>query len=341
MLTFFKRSVPLYFAVLVAVFTGLAIFFINQLKENTETVYSVNGASSFTAIPAACNMTPKRLGGYNYIAPLLFIETQCEAESLEPLKNSIVAFIQQQKASGILNDASFYLRDISKTEWTGYNQDAQYFPGSLLKVPELISYLCWEEQKPGILNTKYFYDKPFFLDKNPVFLSKTLASGKAYTVKELLQYMITYSDNNATMVLNNNLDKTYFDKIIADFNMAPIDWTKPNYLISPKDFSVFMRVIYNASYLNINHSEWAAELLSTCNFKDGFAKGIPPGTKMIHKFGEAGDPNEKQLHESAIIYINDHAYLLTVMTKGYDTRKLATVLAGIANIVYKNFTTAP
>jgi hypothetical protein len=40
-----------------------------------------------------------------------------------------------------------------------------------------------------------------------------------------------------------------------------------------------------------------------------------------------GNKEEKQLLESAIIYINGHAYLFTVMTKGTNELQLAPVLS--------------
>ncbi|MEP6514053.1 MAG: serine hydrolase [Parafilimonas sp.] len=236
--------------------------------------------------------------------------------------------------------ALFYFRDTEKTEWAGYNEDEKYNPGSLMKVPELISYLLLEEDKPGTLNKEYFYAAPFITEKNPVFISKPLQAGKSYSVKELLQYMITYSDNNATVVLDQHLDQRYFKKTLTDLSLPIPDSTAINYPISTRDFSLFFRAIYNASYLTIPHSEYAAELLSTCNFNEGFAKGIPASVKMIHKFGESGSTQVHQWHESGIIYVNNKPYILTVMTNGTDLKKLATVISDIAGIMYQQVSTS-
>jgi hypothetical protein len=43
-----------------------------------------------------------------------------------------------------------------------------------------------------------------------------------------------------------------------------------------------------------------------------------------------------QLHESAIIYVKDKPYLLTVMTKGKDNKTLSKLIGEISSTVYKN-----
>jgi beta-lactamase class A len=60
----------------------------------------------------------------------------------------------------------------------------------------------------------------------------------------------------------------------------------------------------------------------------------------VHKFGEAGDANEKQLHESAIIYLDNNPYLLTIMTKGNDMKKLPDVINQISALIYQNMNVA-
>lgn len=338
MSSFLKHSVPLYSIAVSAIFAGAGVWLIkDKVLEEKNNVY-VSPAASIPAVTASCRPVLERVGGYSYIAPLLLVETQCESEELAPLKNSLTSLLEQQKAAGSLKEASFYFRDLDKGLWTGYRENEKYFPGSLMKVPDLMNYFKMEEQQPGILNTKLFYSKPFIVQKAPVFISEKLPEGRSYTVQELLKYMIWYSDNNATALLSTSFGDKYFKKVLSDFHLPPVEANQRNYPLSPGEFSRFMRCIYNASYLSLNHSESAAEMLSACNFKDGFVKGLPQGTKLIHKFGEAGNDKEKQLHESAIIYINGHGYLLTVMTKGDDLHTLANVLSQTAAAAYKYLT---
>lgn len=331
----FKIKIPLFYliaAITVFCLIELILVFPSRLQVSNSDRTAANSTSVNGYIP--CGFEIKRLTGYNYISPLLFVETECKSERYTQLLQKITAYIEQMKSAHVLNDASFYFRDPATADWTGYKEDEKYNPGSLMKVPELISVLRMEEQKPGLLNEKVFYSSPFIVAKDQKFLTKQLQPGRAYTMKELLKYMITYSDNNATILLDQNLDQKIFNNVLSDLHLPSPVPGATSYPVSAKEFSLFIRSIFNASYLTIPHSEYAAELLSTSDFKEGFIKGFPPSTKMIHKFGEAGNQIEHQLHESGIVYFNGKAFALTVMTKGADLEKLPTVITEICKIIY-------
>ena len=82
-------------------------------------------------------------------------------------------------------------------------------------------------------------------------------------------------------------------------------------------------------------SEIATKLLSQCDFKEGMLAGLPINTKVAHKFGESGTPQEQQLSESAIIYLNDNPYAITIMTKGKDYKQLPQIIKEISNATYQ------
>lgn len=153
--------------------------------------------------------------------------------------------------------------------------------------------------------------------------------------------MIIHSDNDATSLLFANMDLDVFKKIFTDFGLAEPNLQSSNYPITAREFSYFMRGLYNASYLNDKNSEFATELLGKCNFKNGMVSSIPSSTKIAHKFGESGDAKEQQLSESAIIYLNDNPYLITVMTKGKDYKQLPQIIKEISASVYQSMEMNP
>ncbi|MBS1534078.1 MAG: serine hydrolase [Bacteroidetes bacterium] len=283
----------------------------------------------------SCGYDVKRLGGYKYIKPILFVDNQYESDELAQLKGTLNTIIDNYKKSGVLTSASVYLKEYSNNGWMGINPDEKYLPGSLMKVPELITFLKMEELHPGTLNKTYTYETAFSIDKNPVYTSKSITLGKSYTVRELLRYMIEYSDNNATSLLFNHMDQAMFKKVFTDFGMVAPDLTAQNYPITAREYTYFMRSLYNASYLNTQKSEFATELLSKCNFNKGLTAGIPTGTKIAHKFGESGDPLEKHLSESGVIYLNNAPYTITIMTKGKELNKLPEVIKQLSGAVYQ------
>jgi beta-lactamase class A len=283
-----------------------------------------------------CNYNIMRLKGYPLISPLMFVDTECEGANLASTKAEIEQIIQNYKTFQGVSSVSVYLRDFSDNQWLCVNENEKYEPGSLFKVPILLAYLKMNEITPGVLNKELLYSQPFAINKDVAFKSKSIQLGSKYKVKELLNYMIEYSDNNATALLNNNLKPEVLIKLFTDLEMEPPVIDAQQYLINTKQYSYFMRAIYNASYLTINDSEYAAELLGKCEFKNGIVRGLPENTKIIHKFGESGNPEQRQLHETAIVYISGKEYLITVMTKGKETQILSKVIGEISQIVYKN-----
>jgi beta-lactamase class A len=228
-----------------------------------------------------------------------------------------------------------YLKEFNNNGWTGINVDEKFLPGSLMKVPELIAYLKMNELRPGTLDRIISYDHADNLDRHTNFNSKAIQVGKKYTVRELLKYMIKYSDNQATNLLNENIDIKIFGKVFSDLGLATPDWKSPCFPISAKEYSVFMRALYNGSYLNKENSEIGAQLLSECDFNMGLVAGLPKGAKVAHKFGEAGDRNGQQLSESAIVYLDNNCYVLTVMTAGKDYKQLPEIIKEISASVYQ------
>ncbi len=318
---------------------SLAIIIASMIASNALTYYSTKkntaNLEQQNAISCDNNYEVARLDGYKYVKPILYVDGKYEAENLSSIKQNVTNIIENYKKIGMLNSASMYIKEFKGNGWTGVNVDEKYMPGSLMKVPELIAYLKMNELKPGTLDRVISYDHANDLDRHTNFNSKTIKVGNKYTIRELLTYMIKYSDNQATNLLNENIDKDTFGRVFTDLGLAIPDWTSGNYPISAKEYSLFMRALYNGSYLNKENSEIGAELLSQCDFNCGLIAGLPKGTKVAHKFGESGKINEQHLSESAIIYINNSAYVLTVMTSGKDYKKLPEIIKEISANVYQ------
>lgn len=276
-----------------------------------------------------------RLDGYKLIKPLMYAEQAEESTKYSDIKSQLTNYIDQLKNSQKLISASIYLKDFDQGEWMCINDTETYYPGSLIKVPGLISYLKMAEKNPQLLNKKLVFNSNGRSIPNQTFNSRQIQPGKEYTIRELLKYMISYSDNNATYLLNKNVDMAVFQKLFTDLNIPK--FTKNNSVITAKNFSIFLNVLFNASYLNRENSEFAVELLKECDFKLGMVKGLPLNTVVAHKFGEMGDDITRQLHESGLIYIHNTPYLLTIMTKGYDVKELPEIISTMSKMVYQDF----
>jgi beta-lactamase class A len=274
---------------------------------------------------------------FQYARPLRYFDIENPSSQLIPIREEIKKIIASHNSAGDLTNASIYLRNLETGEWTSINEDQTYHPGSLFKVPMLMYYLKQAEKNPSILDTRLKIAD----DQNTIpaqtFNDKALTKGESYTVRELLKYMVSYSDNNATFQLNNYCNIPEFNKMFTDLNLPVPDVHNINYTISIKDYSIFLRTLYNATYLTPESSDYALNLLTQSSFNKGITEKLPSQIKVARKFGEMYDGTYKELHECGIIYCSNKPYMLTIMTKGYNSVNLATVLSSISDTIFKYF----
>ena len=334
----FTKKVPIYLLIITFLFSSLiSILGFSYLKSNNETenIESDNSVNQESSL--FCNLNISRLQGYQYIHPLLYAEPQCESEDLADCKNQINQIINANKANGRIISASVYLREFTQAHWTSINPSDLYSPGSLLKVPELIALYKMYERQPGFFDKVIEYKDVNTTKSNRIinFESNHIKPGNNYTVRELIKYMIVYSDNDATMLLNALIDKSVFSKVFTDIGLKEPDYTSSDYKMNVTDYSIFLKELYNGSYLSFKNSEECLSLLSKTEFKDGLIKGLPANCTTSHKFGEGGPSSEPNFSEAAIVYCGKTPYIITIMTKGSDMKSLPAVSAEISKKVYQ------
>jgi beta-lactamase class A len=170
--------------------------------------------------------------------------------------------------------------------------------------------------------------------------TQEMEPGKSYLVNDLIDRMITQSDNNASDLLMANIDIKSLDQTFEDIGLKSIDYSQQEDYMTVKDYAAFFRTLYNASYLDRDMSEKALALLAHTQFNQGLAAGLPQGTAIAHKFGEKHYliNNLIQLHDCGIIYLPDHPYILCVMSRGNSLGSLENIIGQISQKTYQAIT---
>jgi beta-lactamase class A len=334
----YQKRIPILSALVLAgimvltVSSGEYVFLKNRKNEQLKAV-----ASNVVNDCPPPSVTRFRMQDYKFAKPLLLGERNEEAKELIPLKSEIALLIDKKKQSGELNSASVYVRDLNNSKFISVNEGEEFGPGSLIKVPILMTYMREDEKHPGLLDKKIFYNGPRKDVPSQTYNYKVIEPGRYYTIRELLYQMIVYSDNNATYILNSNVNIPTFKELFISLGLGEPDVHNLNFEITASEFSRFMRVLYNATYISNEDADNALAMMTESSFKDGMIKFLPPQIKVARKIGEmggyvAGAP--KQLHESGIIFMNNNPVLVTIMTKGNDVHLLPGVISEITKLVY-------
>lgn len=280
-----------------------------------------------------------RTSGYRLISPLLdcYPVSTPGLHTLDILNARLRDYIDTVKAAGITDQVSVYYRDLSNGPLLGIGEEELYSPASLLKVPILIAILKYAQTQPGFLLNQVNYIEPANVPQD-VSEGEFIVPGHTYTIRQLLEYMIIYSDNEAKNILSQVLPKGALNQIYTDLGVDVNKNTQTDDFISVKEYAGFFRILYNASYLNRDASDFALSLLARSAYKKGIVAGLPEGIPVAHKFGERAliyKAKYRQLHDCGIVYLDDHPYLLCIMTRGTEFVYLQDVIAHISHIVYE------
>jgi beta-lactamase class A len=291
--------------------------------------------------------TQLRLNGQKFTSPLLACDRTLKPKSqaLASVQSGIEHIISQAQSDDAISTASVYVRLLETGDEFLVNPQEHYFPASLRKLPLLMQYLSEAESEPNLLATKRTLEASSSANLGVIIPPKLSPQpNKEYSVQELLEMMIRYSDNVSFQVLYAALGEERFQKMYDAMQLAyPNDFKALIDHRTPLDYALFFRTLYNATYLSIEHSEKALQLLTETDYVRGLVKYLPPEVKVAHKFGVAAleDVSGKlygELHDCGIVYKSESPYVICVMTKSYSPQieQVEEVIANISASVYEN-----
>jgi beta-lactamase class A len=292
---------------------------------------------------------PLRLTGYQYISPLI----SCNLSSIkqfsqdQPVVSAIQSAIAQDTSVGDVTDASVYFSDFTTGQSANVNGNEKYYPASLGKVPIMMAYYAMAENSSSVLDEENAYPAtaPNLNTQQEIPPSDAITPGQEYTNEQLIEYMIKYSDNDAADVLTaltTPADLQGIQDVYADLQV-PVDnevTASSSDIMTPQQYSILFRTLYNATYLSRDDSEKALALLTQTTFTQGIVAGVPSSTVVAHKYGLAsylsgGVPYQWELHDCGIVYAPGHPYSLCVMTKGVTSiAAQEKTIADISSAVY-------
>jgi beta-lactamase class A len=240
---------------------------------------------------------------------------------------------------------SVVIKDLDMGWEIDFNKDKLVPSASLVKIPVMLSCFYAAEEKKISLK-----DAIYLKASEKVGGSKVLGdmpAGCVFTVEELLEPMITQSDNTATNLLINYMDfdtlEAYFKKIgLKNTNLARkmMDFKErkagiENYTTA-EDMAFVLEKLYRNNFLNKAISEQCLILLGRQKINDRIPRNLPKeGIFIAHKTGL----ERHVCHDAGIVYTKKGNFLICVLVKHED--KVAgpakRLISDIALFVYNYF----
>lgn len=284
-----------------------------------------------------------REGSGGFTNPLLECEIANEQlyVTLRPFNGLLDELIASLKADRRVSMISVYFRDLNNGPWIGRHEKEEYIPASLAKLPVVIACYRLADSVPDFLSRRIVYEG-LDEERDPGFVNpeSNMQRGKAYTVDELILRVAKFSDNAAANLLMKALPPRQLQQVYFDLGIDPRRLATGEFSLSPKEYSAFFRILYNASYLSKRLSEQALQYFAQSTFELGLVAGVPDGTPVSHKFGvleqaSLAAPPRLQLHDCGIVYHPQRPYLLCVMTSGDDYVNMAAAIAAVSRLAYQ------
>lgn len=254
-----------------------------------------------------------------------------------PLKKQLIAIQQKYPQKTYI-----YFDYLNNASWVGLNEKDLFTAASTTKVPLSMALLKAVEGGKLQLTDTYSLEE-LDLDEKFGELYK-VGADKEFTVEELLKIMLEQSDNTAAMAIINIFKKIGISDPFAEVYGA-MGWQEssselvlemgkmPNYQdINLKTLTNMFLSLYNATYVNLEHSEQVLGYLNNTPFNDKIIAGIPQNIPVAHKIGVA--VNKETFSDCGIVYAPNRNYVLCLGSNGGDEKRAAEFMAEISKAVY-------
>ncbi len=280
---------------------------------------------------------------YALLNPLIddYAANHLNMGELKSFRDKIEAYIKKETAKSPDLHVSYYFRDLNNGLWTGINEKETFAPASLMKIPVMIAILKKAETHPDVFEQEMVYDSinNGLIEEDQGFKR---VHGTHYSMDALIEMMIDYSDNFATLTLLKYIGEEAVQKVEKDLNVRiKPEYTELSNFVTVKNYAGFFRILYNASYLNPEMSQKALGFLSKAVYNEGIRKAIPDTIMVAQKYGKRDIQNQGtklesiQLHHFGLVYYPGKPFILGIMTRGSNLEQKKRIIYDLSKITYE------
>lgn len=222
----------------------------------------------------------------------------------ENLLNEINDSISSYGAS-----CSFYIVSLNDEMSVGYNVDKNFETASSIKAPYAL--YIYEEIAAGNIdpNQKITYEEKYYNKGTGVI--KKADFGTVYTVRDLVYYSLTESDNIAHIMLHKTFGVKGYNEMLKNLGTKQLYLTAGNPwgYTSSRSFALVWQEIYNFS---LKSDEGITFLNILSNGKYNYFKEVMPSLSSASKTGFAN----KDVVETGIVFGNQPYIAIAMANKG-------------------------
>jgi len=250
-----------------------------------------------------------------------------------------------KRISNLRGEAGIVVEDL-ETGWTFIHNEDQPFPAaSLVKIPIMVA--CFKAAQEGRLDLS---EKHVLRREDRVGGSgilRRMRNGRSFTYSQLIDYMVTESDNIACNIMIDRLGFDYINQVFEELglektrlNRKMIDFAArdqgiENYTTAAEMTGLLDR-IYHHRCFNAEISERCLAVLKRQKINDRLPRYLPKEITVAHKTGL-----EKEVcHDAGIVFTPSGDYIITVLVHTWGGPGSAKIFIGrLSSYFYEIFKT--
>ena len=221
-----------------------------------------------------------------------------------------------------------YIKDLSLNTEYEFNENEDFYPLSLYKVP--VSYIVVKDIEKGKLNweDEITYTRSDYYDQYGTIASSGF--GSKYTVDKIVELMLRESDNTAFKMIENLLGKEYlnseFKKITENENA---DLFNEEEVTTPKTFAFIIENIFFKTSMQDQNREKLLSYMYPTAYDEALNPYLRENLVFYHKVGIS----EGMYHNCGIVRSEEKNIILCLMSKNFTEESFNQVNRNVAEFI--------
>jgi beta-lactamase class A len=224
-----------------------------------------------------------------------------------------------------INDYGIVIKRFSDGRGTSINPHQVFYAASLFKVEVLFE--VYKQRAAGRLD---FADKLEVTPKLAEYDLQTLPwkIGDNVAIKDLVEAMITFSDNTSAMMLYQRVAGRNIDLDMHAIGLQDSDILSEDITTTAYDMALLLEMMARGQAVDRKSSEEMIALLARQRINNRIPALLPRGLQIAHKTGEW----ENATHDVGVVYAPKGTYVIALMSsKPWNIN----ALAKLSGIVYE------
>ncbi len=222
----------------------------------------------------------------------------------------------------------FYVIDLNGGFSYGVNEDEEFEPASLNKLPVMLGLYLEADSGNLDLNTIYTLKNTDKLPGSGSLYSKP--AGMDLTYRDLIRYMGKESDNTAFNIVRRILGQEEIENVVMGVGMENTVVLGNRQKTTPKDVGLFFQRLDQGSLISETSKNELLEFMTDTIYENWLVAGVPATIKVSHKYG-------RELHilnDAGIVYLKD-PYVVVIMSKGIVEKEADQVFPQLSRVIFE------